>query len=359
MRSHLAACAVLASAVVSGCAAEQQADRPAPSSSAAASPASTATALVRATAPTMTGLLDWRPAGSGVEEPVTIGGRWTLSVAPDRRTASLAGPGSSREVRAPGRVVSDALLSSSHAVVVLQDRHESRAAEAVVVELATGRERRLGPASRVPTVSGGTWALGKGRLLHATRGPAGAYCLASVELATGAGEIAWCAPERHGFNGAHLTSAGTSLMTFDDSRPSCRTVSALTGGEPAPIPEATPCRGWDVALLDHGPVWSEVEREDDVESARFFARTEAGVVELGPGTSGTLVPCGGAAYFVRDSQRGREPARLMRWDGRQLAVVYESPAGPAFLETPRCGGDALTVSAFAEGGDEQVTAPLG
>ena len=49
----------------------------------------------------------------------------------------------------------------------------------------------------------------------------------------------------------------------------------------------------------------------------------------------------------------------MRWSADSgLAVVYESPGGQAFLSEPRCGGDSLTVTALAEDGDEQVTAPL-
>ena len=52
-------------------------------------------------------------------------------------------------------------------------------------------------------------------------------------------------------------------------------------------------------------------------------------------------------------------AALMRWDGTTLATVYQAPPGQSFLATPRCGGSALTVTAFSESGDEQVTAPLG
>jgi hypothetical protein len=49
----------------------------------------------------------------------------------------------------------------------------------------------------------------------------------------------------------------------------------------------------------------------------------------------------------------------MRWDGDSLAVVYQSPPGQSFLQAPRCGDDAITVTALSEGGDQQVTAPLG
>ena len=40
----------------------------------------------------------------------------------------------------------------------------------------------------MPTTNGGTWALGEGHLLHATIDDSGAYCLASVDLASRAAE---------------------------------------------------------------------------------------------------------------------------------------------------------------------------
>ena len=104
-----------------------------------------------------------------------------------------------------------------------------------------------------------------------------------------------------------------------------------------------------------------VPKDNQVEDAHFFASIGDGYYDLGPGTSGSLLWCGGAAYFVRDPQRDSDPARLMRWstDG-VLDVVYESPGhGEAFLAEPRCGGDRLTVTALSSAGDEQVTAPLG
>jgi hypothetical protein len=52
----------------------------------------------------------------------------------------------------------------------------------------------------------------------------------------------------------------------------------------------------------------------------------------------------------------------MRWspDEHALAIVYRSKAtGNAFLSPPRCGGTHLTVTAYSQGGDEQVTTSLG
>jgi hypothetical protein len=106
-------------------------------------------------------------------------------------------------------------------------------------------------------------------------------------------------------------------------------------------------------------VWSVIPNEHRIEQAHFYARSADGAADLGPGTAGTLVWCRDAAWFVRDPQQEGDPAALMRWTAADgLTVAYESPGGRAFLSAPRCGGDAITVTAMAEQGDEQVTAVL-
>ena len=102
-------------------------------------------------------------------------------------------------------------------------------------------------------------------------------------------------------------------------------------------------------------------RANRIEEARFHARAEDSWFDLGPGTSGSLTWCAGAAYFVRDPQRDGDPARLLRWaPGEPLTVAYETEGrGPAFLSAPRCGGDAISLSVLAESGDVQVTAAVG
>lgn len=284
---------------------------------------------------------DWQPVPGPADRAHTLNARGTdLTGATHRET----------------------FLTETHSLVVEQDPQETEPARAVLTDLESGEETVLDGGSEVPTTTGGSWALGADSLVHATVDPAGAYCLATVDLASGEASVGWCAPARHGFTGARVTAAGTTLQTFDDQRPSCRTVGTLDGTEVVPFPDAPDCTAWDGLLLDSGPVWSVVRDEGNVERVDLFAQGPGGpgdVVELGAGTSGTLIECGGSAYFVRDPQDDRGPARLVRWDGSATEVVYESPAGPAFLETPRCGGDVLTVTAYAEGGDEQVTAVLG
>lgn len=359
---HAASAAVLALAL-SGCSGSDPAEptpssSPSPTASSSASP-SGGTADEPAVLEPATDLLDWQPVDGAVGATATRSGGWTLTIEQSGRGYQLDGPHSDSGSAGSETRVTDALIDGDWAVVVLQDKAEQRPMTAEVTDLATGERFRIDGRSDVPTTTGGTWALGEGRLVHATVGPKNAYCVATVDLATRTSALGWCAPKRHGFNDARITPAGTSLLSFDDGQPSCRTLVALEGDSATPFPDVADCKGWDGLLTDGGAVWSVIPKERQVESAHFYARAGAGYFDLGPGTAGTLVWCAGSAYFVRDPQREGDPASLMRWtpDGG-LAVVYQSPGGQAFLSEPRCGGETLTVTAMAEGGDEQVAAPL-
>ena len=92
------------------------------------------------------------------------------------------------------------------------------------------------------------------------------------------------------------------------------------------------------------------------------ATPSAGWFDLGRGTSGTLVACAGAAYFVRDPATRQDPAALLRWDPARhaLSTVFTSKGhGNAFLSPPRCGGDHLTVTAFSAGAATNRSRPRG
>jgi hypothetical protein len=197
--------------------------------------------------------------------------------------------------------------------------------------------------------------------VHPTIGPGGTYCLATVDLADRSSERTWCAEKRHGFNGARITPEATSLMTFDDQQPSCRTVVRVSEDDVVPFEGVEDCLGWEGVLTDGGAVWSVVPKQTQIEAARYYAREGDEYFDLGPGTSGTLLWCAGAAYFAQDPLRDGDPARLLRWTSdNTLEVVYETRGrGPAFLTEPRCGDGRITVTALGESGDEQVTAPVG
>jgi hypothetical protein len=310
-----------------------------------------------------TSLLDWAQVPGPTTASVTRSGPWTLSVAGNGSRATLRGPGEETTLLADARRrISDGLIDGNWAAVVFQDSQETRPAAAQIIRLdSKSGGFMVDGSSEAPTTTGGTWALGEGRLVHPTIGPGGTYCLATVDLAARSSERSWCAEKRHGFNGARITPAGTSLMTFDDKQPSCRTVVEVAADDVVPFPGVEECIGWEGVLTDDGAVWSVVPKPTRIEEARYYARVGEEYFDLGPGTSGTLAWCGGAAYFAQDPLRDGDPARLLRWtSGGALEVVYEtSGRGPAFLTEPRCGGDRITVTAIANSGDEQVTAPTG
>ncbi|MDX6373211.1 MAG: hypothetical protein QOD98_2199 [Nocardioidaceae bacterium] len=306
-----------------------------------------------------TSLMEWRPAPGAVENTVTTNGTWFLTVEASGNGYRLDGPDQSFGTGEEGSQITNALLDAHWAVVVRKDRAGKKPATAEVTDLAKGEQFTIDQDSDVPTISGGTWALGGDTLAHATAGPDAGYCVATVDLASRESSIAWCAEAKHGFNAAHVTEAGTVVLAFDDAKPSCRTVGTVADDKFDPFPGVPECKAWEGAILgDDAAIWSVVPKEDDIDAAEFFARAGDGYYDLGPGTSGTLVPCAGAAYFVRDPQVVGDPARLLRWDGSSLAIVYEAPPGQSFLEAPRCGDAALVVSVLSEGGDEQVMAAL-
>jgi hypothetical protein len=260
-----------------------------------------------------TDLLDWKAVPGSVQDSQISNGTWTLTVAGSGGSYTLTDGSKQLGSKADtGYRVGTALLDKDWAVAVFQDDHEegTEPDRAQVTDLETGKQFVLDHDSEVPTTVGGTWALGADTLLHATRSPAGAYCLATVSLESGAQTRGYCAPPQHGFNSGHVTAAGTTLLTFDDARPSCRTVGSVSGTTFTPFPGVVPCTAWEGVLLgSDSAVWSVIPKENRVEAADFQARVGDSYYDLGPGTSGTLVPCAGAAYFVRDPQRG-QPGRL-------------------------------------------------
>jgi hypothetical protein len=306
-------------------------------------------------------LLDWKPVPGSKDDLVTVGDGWTLTIPSGAGEARLRGA-RSVTVRAPaGSAVTDGFLTDTHALVVAEDRQATRPDRAVLVDLASGKQTTLDGRSDPPTVVGGTWALGPDTLVHATSGDQRSYCLATVDLADGGGSTGWCAEPRHGFRGAAITDDGVSMLTFDDHRPSCRTVDRVSGSDLTPFPGVPECKGWDSALLDGTTVWSVVRNEHRIDAARFYAHTDAGWYDLGPGTTGSLVTCDGDAFFTRDPTSS-SPAALMRWSPEEsaLSVAYRSKGKRhSFLLPPRCGGTHLTVTAYSQGGDEQVTTSLG
>ncbi|CAB4948351.1 unannotated protein [freshwater metagenome] len=354
---------------LAGCGADEPVDGPAPTtpaSSTSEAPGETPAAPTGGTVeepavvePTP-GPLEWRDTGVPTDTRYVRGPEWEALADAGDTQVELTRDGDAVTVEAGGgRTISEVLMSTDWAVVVRQDRTETAPSEVVAVDLDTGAQRDV---VSPPAPSGGSWALTAGDLYHPTYVD-DAYCLATGALADGNGEDGWCAPDRSGFSGLTASAYGVGIMTFDDARPvACRTVNLLdASGLPQPVEGAADCTAWDVAATVDGALWSEVPRPRRQEDARFLASADGTYFDLGPGTTGTAVPCGDSVFFVRDPQGDDEPARLMRWTPeRTLEVAYESASvGNAFLGEPVCGGDVLTLTSFGEQGDEHVWAAVG
>ncbi len=287
---------------------------------------------------------------------MTVSGPWTLTLVDGGGTVRLDGP-EPQQLEAPrGFAYTEALIDGEYAVAVAEHEQATRPNSTTVVELATGEVLEGDVGSGV----GGSWALGSGLLANtATRGRQ--YCVSVTDLTAGRRSGGPCVPPRHGISNLTITPAGTAAMTFDDGRPSCRTLNRVEGRSFRPLSGVTDCRGWEAVATETAQIWGEVANERRVEASEYFLDAGAGLVELGPGTTGSLTWCGDAAYVVRDPQRSADPARLLRIlpDAGEAEVVYETEAtGRAFLSEPRCGGTDLTLTAYTATGDEQVTAPL-
>lgn len=299
---------------------------------------------------------DWRDTGHPPDEQVVRGPEWSAVVDEQRTEVTLADGDTERTLAAGrGRQVSEVLLDDKWAVAVMQDRDEAEPGRAVVVDLATGERRDV---VTPQPASGGSWAMHGGDLFYPTVGDDGAWCIATSALADHNGEDGWCADRRQGWSGLTATPAGVGLMTFDDTRPvACRTVHLLDGtGRPQPVEGPADCTAWDVAAVEGGVVWSEVRRPRQQESAVLRARVGEEDHDLGPGMTGSLLPCGDSVFWTLDPQQRTDPARLLRWrPGHEVEVAYETEArGNAFLGTPACAAGVLTVSSFSDLGDEQV-----
>lgn len=370
MQIRYAASAALLVLIVAGCSSPEDDDPKRvsdPGSTSNPAAPDGGTAAKPAVAKPKRSLLDWQPAGA-VAAALTRSGEWTLGVATNGTTATLDGP-TPRTIKAgQGRRIADVRLTDTWALVVAQDELEARPAAATVVELATGKQTVVDGRSKPPTTTGGDWSLSKSlgdmgaaAVLRPTINDKGAYCLASTDPATSKSSLPYCAKPNTGFRDVRPSPYGVTITAFDNAQPiSCRTPTRVDAGKPQPLPDVPKCKGAESVITEKGAVWAVIEKEQRYEAAHYFASHDGDYFDLGRGTTGSLIWCGDSAWFVRDAQRDKDKARLMRWTpGGTLEVAYESPGvGAAFLEAPRCGGDSITVTALGEGGDEQVTSPL-
>ncbi len=304
--------------------------------------------------------LDWQPTGHSAEQRVIVGERWVGVVAGARiRFEPTTGEADDVALPAvPSTEVNAVLLEGDTAIVSYAYGGETTAGRGYRVDLTTGK--RVEIVTPEPA-NGGDWALVEDSLYYLGLGEDKQACLATLAVSDGNGEEGWCPPGRTGITELEANLDGVTAMLFDyDSDIACRTLTLLDqAGVPQPVEGPTECIGWDIAATGTGVIFSEVPKPKRQEAAVFRAVVDGATQELGPGTTGTLISCGGDAFFVSDPATMSEPARLMRWDGSALSVAYESTSkGNAFLGEPECADGILTLSSFGEDGDEQVSASV-
>ena len=350
--------------VAAGCADQSEsAPEPTTSSSDASDPApvETESTPTEPAEPAPPGQLAWQPTGHLVDERVVVGEKWTaVARAGDVTFESASDAASDVPIPSVGRGdVSALLLEGDTAVVSYSFGGEVTTGLAFRVDLSTGEATKI---VTPEPANGGDWALIDDSLYYPALSEDDRACLATLAVADGNGEDGWCPSGRVGIAELDANEHGVAAMLFDyGSDISCRTLTLLDqAGVPQPVEGPDQCVGWDIAATSTGIIFSEVPRPRRQERAVFSAVADGGPPQrLAKGTTGSLVSCGGDAFFVSDPTKMTEPARLMRWDGTDLSVAYESASkGNAFLGRPECADGILTISSFGEDGDEQVSASV-
>lgn len=310
------------------------------------------------------GPLEWQSTGESPGDRVIVGKQWTAVATDDRVVFQPTGsaPGEGERVSVPavdGLTVDNILIEGERALVSFSGGGELMQGAAANVDLAAGDFTRV---STPQPANGASWAMYDDSAWFGSLGAKEALCLATLAVTDSSGEdTGWCAPPRTGFANLSATEYGVALITFDDRRPvACRTAMQLDDtSRPQPVEGPQDCTVWDIAIIESGPIWSQVSDDRRQERADFFVASPSGTERLGRGTTGTLTPCGGDVFFARDAERKRDRAKLMRWDGAQLTTAYESTSkGEAFLGDPECADGVLTLSSFGRAGDEQVWASV-
>lgn len=341
-----------------GCGGDESVD-PAPSDGAEPSEATTSEATDEPTEPAA---LQWTPTGKDAEQRTIVGAAWTVTWANETDVTFEPNGGGDPVVIADdfGYLADDVFLDGDNAVIAYAAGGEAVQGRAARVDLPSGEVTEV----VTPPVSNyGNFARSGDSLWFPALGEDDAQCLGTLAITDMNGEQGWCAPAGSflGRLNANEHGVGLSLLAISGRGRQCRTPMLLDdSGTPQPaLPDEKICTSWDIAPTGTGFVWSQVVKRNRQERSKFFASTNGEITELGIGSTSTLTSCGGDLFYASDPEGPDEPARLMRFDGAELTVAFESEStGNAFLAKPECADGILTVSALGEAGDEQVFAPV-
>lgn len=303
--------------------------------------------------------LDWQPTGQSPDDRVIVGAKWTaIATETEVRFESDEDADPVELSDDNGGSVDAVLLEGDTAVVLYAFGGETVEGLGYRIDLTTGEQTRI--VTPAPA-NGGDSALIDDSLYYPALNEDQDACLATLAVSDGNGEEGWCPSGRVGIAELDASEYGVAMMLFDyGSDISCRALHLLDQtGTPQPVDGPAECTGWDIAATSTGVIWSEVPKPKRQESAVFHAMVDGTAQELAPGTTGSLISCGGDSFFVSDPAKPTDPARLMRWDGTDLSVAYESTStGDAFLGQPECADGILTLTSYGDEGDEQVSASV-
>ena len=230
--------------------------------------------------------LEWSPVADSRDESLVVTD-WGEVRVTDMHVMMPPGHGPDLDAGSGFRF-SDSLADGPYLLTVAQDDAEMKPARVRIYDQRSGTVRRLGPPRAPAVTTGGSWAVGSGRVAYASY-QGRRYCLAVADLHTGRGKVLHCAAPRTGLTDFRISDAGLTALSFDDHRPvSCRTAVLVGGdGKTTAVPGPSRCKAWTAVTLDGGAfVWAEVPNENEVAAAHYYVRTSDGSVsDLGMGLS--------------------------------------------------------------------------
>jgi hypothetical protein len=234
-------------------------------------------------------------------------------------------------------------------------------------DLRTGARMPIGAAAGMPTPTNFLgWSAGGGLVTYATGTPVTGACVVVVQLDTLSWRKRHCVPAKSSIDRTQLGPGGTVVFkveTWKVSKPGqlpCARLYAMpaTGtSAPAPLPQRAACDGFSGVAGAGWQVWSEsaVDTELPMVSTGYARAPDGSVTELGEVQTGSIAPCGDAAYWIVaiGGSNGNQDATLARWrPGGSPEVVYRGGPGAILAELHCADGRATFTRNVVDTGEE-------